>query len=32
MPLTNVSPKVRVDLIKMIISDCRVGFRGDDPG
>jgi hypothetical protein len=23
---------VRVDLIKKIISDCWLGFRGDDPG
>jgi hypothetical protein len=29
MPLTKVCPKVCVDLIKMITSDCWLGFRGD---
>jgi hypothetical protein len=32
MPLTKVRPQVRVDLIKRVISDCWLGFRGDDPG
>jgi hypothetical protein len=32
MHLIKVWPKVRVDLIKMIISGCWLGFRGHDPG
>jgi hypothetical protein len=30
--LTKGWPLVCVDLIKMVISDCWLGFRGDDPG
>jgi hypothetical protein len=32
MPLTKLWPRVGVDLIKRVISDCWRGFRGDDPG
>jgi hypothetical protein len=31
-PLTEVGPQVCVALIKRVISDHRLGFRGDDLG
>jgi hypothetical protein len=32
VPLTKLWPRVGVDLIRKVISDCWLGFRGDDPG